>query len=377
MRRPTRTSIRRWKANSPACPTKSCEERTIALLHNRLRKQVQAVLNDNAADESLRAELGEVLRETSYDDARTELSEALPDVTDSDLKARLQEAATLPDVPDDLLNVTYILATEPGTKHHGTVKEIARSAEIRGDEGNTVLIKVELDPDELEELRKEEKLRPGATVTAKVYCGRRPLGYVLLHDVFEFIQARFCSGSFRPIEVFRMRLVVLLLGGPRARFLGLVIDSGGFGFDEADKLPARVGRTGGDSGARGRRAGQDSGARRSAGVQRRVAGADRRRDSEIAAGRGRLQTRRGAQAGRRQGRSHVCRGVAGRGQRRVSASRGGQRESPEHGAPGRGAAAALGMPKDGALDRESQQGSGRRRFAGASGRGRIARGRWR
>ena len=28
------------------------------------------------------------------------------------------------------------------------------------------------------------------TVTAKVYCGRRPLGYVLLHDVIEFIQSR-------------------------------------------------------------------------------------------------------------------------------------------------------------------------------------------
>jgi hypothetical protein len=53
-----------------------------------------------------------------------------------------------------------------------------------------VLIKVKLDEDELEQLHQEKKLTPGAEVTAKIYCGRRPLGYVLLHDVFEFIEAR-------------------------------------------------------------------------------------------------------------------------------------------------------------------------------------------
>jgi multidrug efflux pump subunit AcrA (membrane-fusion protein) len=82
------------------------------------------------------------------------------------------------------LQVSYILATEPGTTRYGTIKEIDRSAEVRGDEGNTVLIKVAIDKNEL------PQLRPGASVTAKVYCGRRALGYVLLHDVIEFIQTR-------------------------------------------------------------------------------------------------------------------------------------------------------------------------------------------
>lgn len=86
--------------------------------------------------------------------------------------------------------VTYILATEPSVTHVGKIQEIHHSAEVRGDEGNTVLIKVELDKDEMEQLRAESKLRPGATVTAKVYCGRRPLGYVLLHDVIDFVQSR-------------------------------------------------------------------------------------------------------------------------------------------------------------------------------------------
>jgi hypothetical protein len=85
---------------------------------------------------------------------------------------------------DDRLEVSYILATEPGTTRYGRVEEIHRSAEVRGDEGNTVLIKVAIDKSEL------PQLRPGSTVTAKVSCGRRPLGYVLLHDVIAFVQSR-------------------------------------------------------------------------------------------------------------------------------------------------------------------------------------------
>jgi len=85
---------------------------------------------------------------------------------------------------DDRLEVSYILATEPGTTRYGRVKEIHRSAEVRGEEGNTVLIKVAIDKSEL------PQLRPGSTVTAKVSCGRQPLGYVLLHDVIAFIQSR-------------------------------------------------------------------------------------------------------------------------------------------------------------------------------------------
>ena len=32
--------------------------------------------------------------------------------------------------------------------------------------------------------------RPGATVIARIHCGRRSLGYVWLHEVWEFIQTR-------------------------------------------------------------------------------------------------------------------------------------------------------------------------------------------
>jgi len=82
------------------------------------------------------------------------------------------------------LSVCYQLATDPGQEFYGTIKEVQPSAEVRGEEGNTVLIKVAIDQKEL------PHLRPGATVTAKVYCGHRSLGFVWFHDALAFIQTR-------------------------------------------------------------------------------------------------------------------------------------------------------------------------------------------
>ena len=62
---------------------------------------------------------------------------------------------------DDPLDVSYILATEPGTTHHGKVKEIHSSAEVRGDEGNTVLIKVDSTRPRWNNCEQQQKLRPG------------------------------------------------------------------------------------------------------------------------------------------------------------------------------------------------------------------------
>ena len=83
---------------------------------------------------------------------------------------------------DDRLDVSYVLATDPSTTHYGKVKEMALSAEVRGEEGNTVLIKVTMDKNDL----KPEHIRPGASVTAKVDCGRRAIGYVWFHDAIAF-----------------------------------------------------------------------------------------------------------------------------------------------------------------------------------------------
>ena len=84
------------------------------------------------------------------------------------------------------LEVDYILATDPGTRHYGTVKEIHEQAEVRGEQGNTVLVRITIDPTRHE----KEELGAGASVTARINCGKRSLGFVWFHDVLAFIQSQ-------------------------------------------------------------------------------------------------------------------------------------------------------------------------------------------
>jgi multidrug efflux pump subunit AcrA (membrane-fusion protein) len=86
------------------------------------------------------------------------------------------------------LPVTFFLATDPGEQLTGEIVEVHRSAEVRGEEGNTVLIRVEFDQEELRATI--ENLQIGAEATAKVHCGKRSIGYVYLHDLVDFIRAK-------------------------------------------------------------------------------------------------------------------------------------------------------------------------------------------
>lgn len=85
---------------------------------------------------------------------------------------------------EDLL-VSYILKTDPGRRYEGRIKEIEYSAEVRGEEGNTVLLKVAIDDGDL-----PSYLKPGASATAMVHCGRVPVGYYLFHDLFNWVRSR-------------------------------------------------------------------------------------------------------------------------------------------------------------------------------------------
>ncbi len=84
------------------------------------------------------------------------------------------------------LKVAYILANDPGTTHYGKIKEVHLSAEPRGEQGNTVLVRVTLD----DKSELGDNLSQGAGVTAKMHCGRRSLGYVWFHDLLAFVQSR-------------------------------------------------------------------------------------------------------------------------------------------------------------------------------------------
>lgn len=86
---------------------------------------------------------------------------------------------------DPNLRVTYHLATEPGANYEGQVVDVHRSAEVKGEEGNTVKIKVKIDKHQHEDL-----LLPGAGVKARLYCGRSSVGWWLFHDAFAFVESR-------------------------------------------------------------------------------------------------------------------------------------------------------------------------------------------
>ena len=85
---------------------------------------------------------------------------------------------------DQALPVVFMLATHPGQEFTGYVKQIGQVADTSEAEETTVVVRVAIDKVDLPELR------PGTTVTARVQCGRRSLGYVWLHDVFEFVQSQ-------------------------------------------------------------------------------------------------------------------------------------------------------------------------------------------
>ncbi len=102
-----------------------------------------------------------------------------------DLAARKQ-AGEAP--ADERLPVRFILATHPEEEFTGYVAEIERSAEVRDEDGNSVKLTVEFDPELLDTPAFKGK-RPAAGVTARVQCGRASIGYVWLHDLIGWFQS--------------------------------------------------------------------------------------------------------------------------------------------------------------------------------------------
>lgn len=94
--------------------------------------------------------------------------------------------------PDARLQVSFILATHSKERLHGEIVEIDRNAEVQGEMGNTVRMRVSFEQSELKKLvpDPENDLKVGADVKAKIYCGEEPIGYVWFSDLFEFVQSR-------------------------------------------------------------------------------------------------------------------------------------------------------------------------------------------
>lgn len=81
------------------------------------------------------------------------------------------------------LDVTFVLATEPGAQRHGTLVRTGMRTEVADPDGAFVPALVQIDRSEIPELM------PGATVTARIDCGRRAVGYVWLHDLLDALRS--------------------------------------------------------------------------------------------------------------------------------------------------------------------------------------------
>jgi multidrug efflux pump subunit AcrA (membrane-fusion protein) len=82
------------------------------------------------------------------------------------------------------LSVVYFLAPEPGVERAGKVQQIALATEADDQQDAAVRVVVAINTGD------QGKFRPGTKATAKIDCGRRALGYVWFHELYDAIQSK-------------------------------------------------------------------------------------------------------------------------------------------------------------------------------------------
>ncbi|MEO0530757.1 MAG: biotin/lipoyl-binding protein [Planctomycetota bacterium] len=127
---------------------------------------------------------GQVLMEIANPDGDWILEVEMPEKRLGHITKAIRES------DDNSLQVDFVLATNTEETLTGRVVEadIASSAEVRGEEGNTVLLTVEFDQQEFRAAAPDPKV--GAEVKARVQCGRASWAYAYLHDLVDFIRAK-------------------------------------------------------------------------------------------------------------------------------------------------------------------------------------------
>ncbi len=133
---------------------------------------------------------GQQLMEIADPSSRWELEIYVPEAKMGHLVQRLKKLRS--EDAEAQLTVSFIMATHSDIHLQGQVIEIDTSAEVHGEDGNTVRMRVSFAQEDLKQLVADpaKELKVGADVKAKVLCGERAVGYVLFHDLFEFVQSR-------------------------------------------------------------------------------------------------------------------------------------------------------------------------------------------
>lgn len=133
---------------------------------------------------------GQRLMEVADPRSRWQLEVYLPEAKMGHVVRHFQELRERD--PEAQLEVSFILATHSAEHLSGKVEEIDTSAEVQGEKGNTVRMIVSFPQEDLKRLVTDpaNELKVGADAKAKIVCGQRAVGYVMLHDLFEFVQSR-------------------------------------------------------------------------------------------------------------------------------------------------------------------------------------------
>ena len=83
------------------------------------------------------------------------------------------------------LRVTFSIASDPGVKRSAFVKQIGTTIETVSDGGATLRVDASVDAAEM------ANVRPGATVNARIHCGKTCVGYVWTRRLVDFMLFRF------------------------------------------------------------------------------------------------------------------------------------------------------------------------------------------
>lgn len=82
------------------------------------------------------------------------------------------------------LEVSFNLVSEPGQTYRGRIREVSLSSELDEALRSYVRVVVAIDSNQV------KHLRAGATVSTKIRCGSKPIGYVWLRDLIDAIRSR-------------------------------------------------------------------------------------------------------------------------------------------------------------------------------------------
>ncbi len=82
------------------------------------------------------------------------------------------------------IRVTFSIASDPGIRHSAVVHQIGTMIETVTDEGATLRIDAVVSAADM------RNVRPGATVNAKIHCGRSSVGYVWTRRFWDFLLYR-------------------------------------------------------------------------------------------------------------------------------------------------------------------------------------------